>query len=170
MGVGDPLVTIGIPVYNGMPRITGAIESALAQTYQPLEIVISDNASSDGTDAICREYAESHDRITYLSNAENLGATWNFNRVFAEAEGPYFKIMGHDDLLDPTTVEQAVAILEEIFGKGPSEATHIMLQIHSGGLGVAGVFVLEVAETKVVAVHRRAEEPGYPLRAGVEKE
>jgi len=100
-------------VYNGMPRIEGAIESALAQTYQPLQIVISDNASSDGTDAICREYAESHDRITYLSNAENMGATRNFNRVFAAAEGPYFKIMGHDDLLDPTTVEQAVGILED---------------------------------------------------------
>ena len=49
-------------------------------------------------------------------------------------------------------------------------ATHIMLQIHKAGLGVAGVYVLEVAETKVATVHRLAEQRGYPLRAGVEKE
>ncbi len=79
-----------------------------------------------------------------------------------------YKVLLYND--DYTPMEFVVSILEEIFGKGPSEATHLMLQIHSGGLGVAGVFVLEVAETKVVAVHRRAEEPGYPLRAGVEKE
>ena len=61
-------------------------------------------------------------------------------------------------------------ILEQVFGKGPSAATQIMLQIHNSGMGVAGVFVLEVAETKVARVHRAAEERGYPLRAGVEKE
>jgi len=61
-------------------------------------------------------------------------------------------------------------VLEQIFGKSPSAATQIMLQIHHGGLGVAGVFVLEVAETKVTTVHKAAENAGYPLRAGVEKE
>lgn len=61
-------------------------------------------------------------------------------------------------------------ILERIFEKGPAAATQIMLQIHRSGLGVAGVFVLEVAETKVAAVHKAAESRGYPLRAGVEKE
>jgi len=75
MGMRDPLVTIGIPVYNGMPRIEHAIESARSQTYQNLQIVISDNGSSDGTDAVCREFAASDNRITFLSNAENLGAT-----------------------------------------------------------------------------------------------
>jgi ATP-dependent Clp protease adaptor protein ClpS len=67
-------------------------------------------------------------------------------------------------------MEFVVRILEGIFGKGPSEATQIMLKIHNSGLGVAGVYVLEVAETKVVAVHQEAERRGYPLRAGVEKE
>jgi glycosyltransferase involved in cell wall biosynthesis len=109
----DQLVTIGIPVYNGMPRIERAIKSALAQSHRPLQIVISDNASSDRTDAVCREYARQYEEITFLSNPENLGATRNFNRVYAAGEGPYFKWMGHDDVLDPSAVAKAVAILED---------------------------------------------------------
>jgi glycosyltransferase involved in cell wall biosynthesis len=108
----DPRVTIGIPVYNGMPRIEHAIESARSQTYQNLQIVISDNGSSDGTDAVCREFAASDNRITFLSNAHNLGATRNFNRVYEAGSGTYFKWMGHDDVLDPSAVEKAVATLE----------------------------------------------------------
>ncbi len=63
-----------------------------------------------------------------------------------------------------------VVVLEQIFKKGPSEATAIMLAIHNSGLGVAGVYGLDVAETKVAQVHGAAEQRGYPLRAGVEKE
>jgi ATP-dependent Clp protease adaptor protein ClpS len=79
-----------------------------------------------------------------------------------------YKVLLYND--DYTPMEFVVSILENLFGKGPSEATQIMLAIHNSGLGVAGVFVLEVAETKVVSVHREAERRGYPLRAGVEKE
>ena len=67
-------------------------------------------------------------------------------------------------------MEFVVAILEKLFGKGPTEATQIMLAIHRTGLGVAGVYQLDIAETKVVNVHQAAEQRGYPLRAGVEKE
>jgi ATP-dependent Clp protease adaptor protein ClpS len=63
-----------------------------------------------------------------------------------------------------------VTLLEQVFKKGPSAATQLMLQIHKGGQGIAGVYVLEVAETKAATVHRMAEERGYPLRAGVEAE
>jgi ATP-dependent Clp protease adaptor protein ClpS len=79
-----------------------------------------------------------------------------------------FKVLLFND--DYTPMEFVVSVLERIFGKSPAAATQIMLQIHRSGLGVAGVFVLEVAETKVALVHRAAEERGYPLRAGVEKE
>jgi ATP-dependent Clp protease adaptor protein ClpS len=81
---------------------------------------------------------------------------------------PRFKVLLYND--DYTPMEFVVAILEKLFGKGPSAATQIMLQVHHSGLGVAGVYVLEVAETKVSAVHRAAEAHGYPLRAGLEKE
>ena len=84
------------------------------------------------------------------------------------ARPPRFKVLLFND--DYTPMEFVVAILEQVFGKSPAAATQIMLQIHRSGLGVAGVYVLEVAETKVVLVHRAAEERGYPLRAGVEKE
>jgi ATP-dependent Clp protease adaptor protein ClpS len=79
-----------------------------------------------------------------------------------------FKVLLYND--DFTPMEFVVMILEHIFGKSPAAATHIMLQIHRSGLGVAGVFVQEVAETKVAAVHQAAEKRGYPLRSGVEKE
>jgi ATP-dependent Clp protease adaptor protein ClpS len=79
-----------------------------------------------------------------------------------------FKVLLYND--DYTPMEFVVKVLESIFGKGPSAATQIMLQIHNSGMGVAGVYVLEVAETKLAAVHSVAEREGYPLRAGVEKE
>jgi ATP-dependent Clp protease adaptor protein ClpS len=71
---------------------------------------------------------------------------------------------------DYTPMEFVVALLEQIFGKSPAAATQIMLAIHRTGIGVAGVFVLEVAETKVASVHGAAEQRGFPLRAGLEKE
>jgi ATP-dependent Clp protease adaptor protein ClpS len=79
-----------------------------------------------------------------------------------------FKVMLYND--DYTPMEFVVSLLEQIFGKGPAAATQIMLQIHRSGMGIAGVFVQEVAETKVSAVHAMAEDRGYPLRAGIEKE
>lgn len=79
-----------------------------------------------------------------------------------------YKVILYND--DFTPMEFVVMVLEKVFGKSPAAATQIMLQIHRSGLGVAGVFVLEVAETKVAAVHQAAEGRGYPLRAGVEKE
>ena len=84
------------------------------------------------------------------------------------ARPPRFKVILYND--DYTPMEFVVQVLEGVFQISPSAATLIMLQIHRGGMGVAGVFVLEVAETKSATVQRMAEERGYPLRCGVEKE
>ena len=84
------------------------------------------------------------------------------------ARPPKYKVILYND--DYTPMEFVVAILEKLFHKGPTEATQIMLAIHRTGLGVAGVYVQEIAETKVAAVHAAAEGRGYPLRAGAEKE
>jgi ATP-dependent Clp protease adaptor protein ClpS len=79
-----------------------------------------------------------------------------------------FKVLLYND--DYTPMEFVVHLLENLFKKSPSEATALMLQIHRSGMGIAGVYVLEIAETKVAAVHRLAEERGYPLRSGAEPE
>ena len=84
------------------------------------------------------------------------------------AKPPRFKVVLYND--DYTPMEFVVSLLEHLFGKGPAEATQIMLHIHRNGAGIAGVYVLEVAETKVALVHKQAEERGHPLRAGVEPE
>jgi len=84
------------------------------------------------------------------------------------ARPPRFKVVLYND--DYTPMEFVVGILEQIFDKSPAEATQVMLHVHHNGSGIAGIYVLEVAETKVVAVHKLAEESGYPLRSGVESE
>jgi ATP-dependent Clp protease adaptor protein ClpS len=87
-------------------------------------------------------------------------------RVRAERP-PRFKVVLYND--DYTPMEFVVRLLESVFSKSPAESNQLMLRIHRSGSGVAGVYVLEIAETKVVTVHRMAEERGYPLRAGVEE-
>lgn len=84
------------------------------------------------------------------------------------ARPPKFKVVLYND--DYTPMEFVVGVLESVFRKSPVEANQLMLKIHRSGSGVAGVFVLEVAETKAATVHKMAEERGYPLRAGVEPE
>ena len=106
-------VSIGMPVYNGQHLIRDAIDSILAQTYQEFELIISDNASDDGTGAICEEYAARDERIRYVRQPRNLGASANFNKTFELASGTYFKWAAHDDTLEPTYLEQCVAMLEQ---------------------------------------------------------
>jgi glycosyltransferase involved in cell wall biosynthesis len=107
-----PRVSLGLPVFNGENFVSQAIESILAQTYTALELIISDNASTDRTEAICREYAASDPRIRYYRNDRNLGAAANFNQTFELASGEYFKWAAHDDMLAPEYLEQCVAALD----------------------------------------------------------
>jgi glycosyltransferase involved in cell wall biosynthesis len=108
-----PKVSIGLPVYNGENFLAPALESILNQTFEDFEFIISDNASTDRTEEICRTYAARDKRMRYYRNDSNLGASYNFNRVFELSSGQYFKWVAHDDLCDPTFVARCVAILDQ---------------------------------------------------------
>jgi len=86
-----PLITIGIPVYNGEDFIRDCLNSICNQTYENLEIIISDNASDDHTSEICEEFAAKDLRIKYFRNKKNLGAAPNYNKVFELSSGEFFK-------------------------------------------------------------------------------
>lgn len=107
-----PRVSIGLPVYNGQHYLSRALDSLLGQTFHDFELIISDNASSDATPEICREYAARDPRIRYVRHEVNRGAAWNFNYVFGLARGAYFKWHAHDDMLEPTFLERCVTVLE----------------------------------------------------------
>lgn len=108
----QPLVGVGMPVYNGERYVAEAIESILAQTQTDMELVISDNASTDRTGDICRAFAASDRRVRYVRSPVNLGALPNFNRAFELARGRYFKWAAHDDVLQPEFLRRCVAALE----------------------------------------------------------
>jgi len=108
-----PTVSIGLPVYNGERYLAESLEALLAQTYTDFELVLSDNASTDGTEAICREFAARDDRIRYVRQPVNIGAGPNHNFVFDVSRGRFFKWASHDDLYAPELVEKCMQALEE---------------------------------------------------------
>jgi len=107
-----PLVSIGMPVYNEERFIGTAIRSLLQQTYQNLELIVSDNASTDRTGEIGESYARNDSRLRYVRNSRNLGATENFTNAERLANGKYFMWAGGHDLWDANLVEQSVQALE----------------------------------------------------------
>jgi glycosyltransferase involved in cell wall biosynthesis len=107
-----PRVSIGLPVFNGENYLAAALDSIHDKTFGSFEVVICDNASTDGTEEICRRYAAHDRRVRYHRNEMNLGASANFNRTFELSIGTYFKWAAHDDLIAPTYLERCVAALD----------------------------------------------------------
>jgi glycosyltransferase involved in cell wall biosynthesis len=104
-------VSIGLPVFNGMPDLPTALESLLAQDAPQLEIIISDNASEDGTTAYCEAVAARDPRIRYYRNEVNQGAVSNFQRVVDLSTAPYFAWAAHDDWYSPTFISSCLEVL-----------------------------------------------------------
>lgn len=109
----SPLVSIGLPVYNGERSIGGAIGALLGQSFGDFELVVSDNASTDGTETICRALAAQDPRVRYIRQSYNLGATGNFRFVLDQARGRYYTWAAADDLRTPDFLADNVAFLEE---------------------------------------------------------
>ena len=105
-------VSIGLPVYNGERYLKECLDSLLAQTFDDFELIISDNASTDRTEEICREYATREKRIKYFRNDANIGVNRNFNRLFQLSSGEYFKWACADDVCHRNLVAKCLEILE----------------------------------------------------------
>ena len=105
-------VSIGLPVYNGEAFVAEAIESILGQSFGDFDLIIADNASTDGTEALCQQYAARDTRVRYIRRAHNIGAARNFDSVYRMADAPYFKWAAHDDVLAPGFLATCVAALD----------------------------------------------------------
>jgi glycosyltransferase involved in cell wall biosynthesis len=107
-----PRISIGLPVFNGAKYLADALDSLVAQTFSDFEIIISDNASTDATAEICRDYAAKDPRIKYHRSEVNRGAAWNFNNTFNLSRGEYFRWAAHDDFIHPEFLDKCVSFLD----------------------------------------------------------
>lgn len=108
----SPMVSILVPVYNRENLIGPCLQSACEQTISDCEIVVVDNASTDGTLAVCQQLAAQDHRIRVLSNSSNLGPVRNWHRCIAEARGMYGKILFSDDLMSPDYLAKTIPFFE----------------------------------------------------------
>src|SRR5262245_582217 len=90
-------VNVGLPVYNGEKYLPNALSRLLEQDFEDFELIVSDNASTDGTQEICRSFAEKDRRVRYFRNETNIGLAANHNRTFELSQGELFKWAAHDD-------------------------------------------------------------------------
>ncbi|MEW6756227.1 MAG: glycosyltransferase family 2 protein [Candidatus Latescibacterota bacterium] len=110
--MGIPRVSIALPVHNGENYLDAAIRAFQAQTFEDFELVLSDNASTDRTAQIGRDWAATDARVRYYRSTVNRGASWNFNRAYELSVGTYVKWAAHDDLCAPAFLERCVDVLE----------------------------------------------------------
>jgi glycosyltransferase involved in cell wall biosynthesis len=113
MTVERPTLSIGLAVYNGQNYIREALDSILGQTFRDFELIISDNASTDETGDICKEYQAKDSRIKYHRNESNIGGANNENLTAKLAIGKYFRWAAHDDVCAPALFEKCIQVLEE---------------------------------------------------------
>jgi glycosyltransferase involved in cell wall biosynthesis len=107
-----PLISVGLPVFNGEMHLESALDSILTQTCSDFELIISDNASSDRTEEICEHYANIDQRVRYIRQPENIGATNNFKFVLDQAIGKYFMWAAADDIRSSCFIEKNSDFLE----------------------------------------------------------
>jgi len=150
----QPRVSIGLPVYNGELYLRAAIESLLAQTLTDFELIISDNASTDATGDICRDYAARDRRVLYIRRPTNVGVTRNFNDTLSHATAPYFKWMSSDDLVAPDMLARCVEALDR-------DSSLVLVHAKTGFVGEHG----EAIPHDDSRLHLVEEHPHQRLRA-----
>lgn len=113
MSVTQPLVSVFLPTFNQRNYVAEAIESALSQDYESLEIIVGDDCSVDGTWRVVQEYASRNsERMTAFQNPQNIGITANFNKILKRCNGKYVVFHAGDDIFFPTKVRSQVQAME----------------------------------------------------------
>lgn len=107
-----PKVSVGMPVFNGEQFLRKSIESIINQNYKDIEVIISDNCSTDNTGSICLEYASRDSRIRYIRQPKNYGSINNFTTLLSQARGQYFMWAGADDLIDVNWISSLLEICD----------------------------------------------------------
>ena len=178
---GAPLVSIGIPTYNRAASVEGAIRSALAQDHPALEVVVSDDASTDGTAAAVRALAAADPRVRFIVQPDNLGHARNFQAVLDAAAGEWFMWLSDDDRLDPAYVTRCLAAARDGghvaacgLARYDREGEHVVderptdLRSRRPGARVVAYFARVNMNGALFAVARRADlrAIGFPDRVG----
>lgn len=150
-----PLVSIGIPTYNRAHCLPRSVKSVLRQGHTQIEVIVSDNASTDGTEALCRQYAASDQRVRYIRQERNLGPTPNFNTALAAARGEYFMWLADDDWLDPDYVARCLDALRGDPGVVTAGGRAALYAEHGGFLGqdIALNLVQATPQARVLAYY-----------------
>jgi glycosyltransferase involved in cell wall biosynthesis len=130
-------LSIGLPVYNGEKYLSESLDALLGQSYGDYELIISDNASTDGTEEICRDYLARDRRISYVRQPVNIGAAPNHNYVFEQSRGELFKWASHDDLYGRDLLQRCVEALD-------ADRTLVLAHAWQAIIDGVGDIVLEV--------------------------
>ena len=109
----EPRLTVGLPVYNGEKYLAESLDALLGQSYGDFRLIISDNASTDSTEEICRQYREKDARITYYRQPVNIGATPNHNWCFEHSSTELFKWASYDDLYGRDLLARCIEALDD---------------------------------------------------------
>jgi glycosyltransferase involved in cell wall biosynthesis len=108
-----PRLTIGLPVHNGEKYIAESLEALLGQSFTDFELLISDNASTDSTGDICRQFEERDSRVRYFRQPRNIGLAPNHNFVVEKARAELFKWASNDDLYARDLLKRCVDALDK---------------------------------------------------------
>ena len=130
------LVSIGLPVYNGAPRMRKAVDSLLSQTYRNIELILADDCSTDETPHICKEYAAQDKRVRYIRQEKNLGHIDNVYFVLAQAAGEYFMLAADDDQWDAHFIADLLPWLEAHGEYGVAMSSYARVDDQGNGIDV----------------------------------
>lgn len=108
-----PILTVGLPVYNGQQYLSRALNSILSQTFTDFVVVISDNCSTDTTPQICNEIVQKDSRFSYVKQEQNIGALNNFKYLIEKCDTPYFVYLAADDYWLPDFLMKNIEALEK---------------------------------------------------------